>query len=192
VFILNLSFSVSHSCRSVVQQHISSPVYFRCIPTISITPTMCSTKVPNERTDKMNSGLISTRHQVDPKKELSRILRTDAAVKGIERKANSEKYLTLWPKAVLEALDEAIKENRWQSALKVQLFNPSSFLQILGHRFDRIHFPVSLLYRFSIFLGSSIGMNQDAKLIQSCLKCLGIVNSLIKPACFSKLCYLKD
>ncbi|CAD5325668.1 unnamed protein product [Arabidopsis thaliana] len=105
--------------RSVVQQHISSPVYFRCIPTISITPTMCSTKVPNERTEKMNSGLISTRHQVDPKKELSRILRTDAAVKGIERKANSEKYLTLWPKAVLEALDEAIKENRWQSALKI-------------------------------------------------------------------------
>ncbi|EFH54164.1 pentatricopeptide repeat-containing protein [Arabidopsis lyrata subsp. lyrata] len=80
---------------------------------------MCSTKVPNERTGKMNSGLISTRHQIDPKKELSRILRTDAAVKGIERKANSEKYLTLWPKAVLEALDEAIKENRWQSALKI-------------------------------------------------------------------------
>lgn len=101
------------------RQHISSPVCFPRVASISITPTTCSTKIPKERTGKMDSGLISTRHRVDPKKELSRILRTDAAVKGIERKANSEKYLTLWPKAVLEALDEAIKENRWQSALKV-------------------------------------------------------------------------
>lgn len=53
------------------------------------------------------------------KKNLSRILRTEAAIKAIERKANSAKYNNLWPKAVLEALDDAIKENRWESALKV-------------------------------------------------------------------------
>lgn len=106
---------------------------------------MCSTKVPNERSGKMNSGLISTRHQLDPKKELSRILRTDAAVKGIERKANSEKYLTLWPKAVLEALDEAIKENRWQSALKVHFF--FVLLRLYGYlAIDSIEFIFLFLY----------------------------------------------
>ncbi|XP_031113289.1 pentatricopeptide repeat-containing protein At3g53170-like isoform X1 [Ipomoea triloba] len=53
------------------------------------------------------------------KKELSRILRTEAAIEAIERKANSSKYNNLWPKAVLEALDDAIKGNRWESALKI-------------------------------------------------------------------------
>ncbi|KAL0387934.1 UNVERIFIED_CONTAM: Pentatricopeptide repeat-containing protein [Sesamum radiatum] len=52
------------------------------------------------------------------KKDLSRILRTEAAIKAIERKANSSKYKNLWPKAVLEALSDAIKQNRWESALK--------------------------------------------------------------------------
>jgi hypothetical protein len=50
---------------------------------------------------------------------LSRILRTEAAIKAIEQKANSKKYNNLWPKAVLEALEDAIKENQWESALKV-------------------------------------------------------------------------
>ncbi|CAN4076838.1 unnamed protein product [Withania somnifera] len=52
-------------------------------------------------------------------RNLSRILRTEAAIRGIERKANSEKYTNLWPKAVLEALDEAVRDNRWESALKI-------------------------------------------------------------------------
>lgn len=47
------------------------------------------------------------------------MLRTDAAIKGIARKANSRKYTQLWPKPVLEALDEAIRENHWETALKV-------------------------------------------------------------------------
>ena len=42
---------------------------------------------------------------------MSRILRTDAAFKSKERKANHEKYNTLRPKAVLKALDDAIKEH---------------------------------------------------------------------------------
>ncbi|KAJ4843325.1 hypothetical protein Tsubulata_020931 [Turnera subulata] len=50
---------------------------------------------------------------------LSRILITEAAIKAIEEKAESKKYNNLWPKAVLEALDEAIRDNRWNSALKI-------------------------------------------------------------------------
>ncbi|KAK6121561.1 hypothetical protein DH2020_044699 [Rehmannia glutinosa] len=53
------------------------------------------------------------------KKDLSRILRTESAIKAIERKANSSKYNNLLPKAVLEALNDAIKQNRWESALKI-------------------------------------------------------------------------
>ncbi|KAL8555357.1 hypothetical protein ACS0TY_003245 [Phlomoides rotata] len=53
------------------------------------------------------------------KKDLSKILRTDSAIKAIERKANSSKYNNLWPKAVFEALNDAIKQNRWESALKI-------------------------------------------------------------------------
>ncbi|CAK7330905.1 unnamed protein product [Dovyalis caffra] len=61
----------------------------------------------------------STGLQRQPKQELSRILRTEAAINAIEQKANSKKHNNLWPKAVLEALDEAIKENQWESALKI-------------------------------------------------------------------------
>ncbi|XP_022153245.1 pentatricopeptide repeat-containing protein At3g53170 [Momordica charantia] len=57
--------------------------------------------------------------QRDPKKGLSRILRKDAAIRAIERKANSKKYNNLWPKAVLEALDEAIQDNLWETSLKI-------------------------------------------------------------------------
>lgn len=57
--------------------------------------------------------------QKQPSKDLSHILRTEAAINSIERKANSNKYKRLWPKAVLDALDEAIRENRWESALKI-------------------------------------------------------------------------
>ncbi|EXB68332.1 hypothetical protein L484_004678 [Morus notabilis] len=57
--------------------------------------------------------------QKDHKKDLSRILRTDAAIRNIERKANSKKYNNLWPKPVLEALDQAIRNNYWETALKI-------------------------------------------------------------------------
>ncbi|KAL7083621.1 hypothetical protein ACP275_14G174900 [Erythranthe tilingii] len=53
------------------------------------------------------------------KKDLSRILRTESAIKAVERKSKSSKYNNLWPKAVLEALNDAIKLNRWESALKI-------------------------------------------------------------------------
>ncbi|WOL00093.1 hypothetical protein Cni_G08806 [Canna indica] len=57
--------------------------------------------------------------QKDAKRDLSRILRTEAAVLGVERKAGSTKSTRLWPRAVLEALDESISSNRWESALKI-------------------------------------------------------------------------
>ncbi|ESW14490.1 hypothetical protein PHAVU_008G285500 [Phaseolus vulgaris] len=55
----------------------------------------------------------------EPKKELSRILRTEAAIKGVQNKAKSNSHKQLWPKALLEALDDAIKRCRWQSALEI-------------------------------------------------------------------------
>ncbi|PKA46526.1 Pentatricopeptide repeat-containing protein [Apostasia shenzhenica] len=57
--------------------------------------------------------------QKKSKRELSTILRTEAAVLGVERKAVSAKSDRLWPRAVLEALDNSIANNRWESALKV-------------------------------------------------------------------------
>lgn len=57
--------------------------------------------------------------QRSTQKKLSHILRTEAAIEAIEKKANSNKHNRLWPKAVLEALDDAIRANRWESALKV-------------------------------------------------------------------------
>ncbi|EPS58661.1 hypothetical protein M569_16151 [Genlisea aurea] len=61
----------------------------------------------------------SFRSRRSSRKNLSLLLRTDAAVKAIRRKANSSKYTNLWPKAVLEALDDAIELNHWESALKI-------------------------------------------------------------------------
>ncbi|KAL5714739.1 hypothetical protein ACHQM5_016658 [Ranunculus cassubicifolius] len=55
------------------------------------------------------------------KKSLSRILRTELAIQGIERKANSNRpsRLTLWPKSLLQALDDAINNLHYDSALKI-------------------------------------------------------------------------
>ena len=100
----------------------------------SLTSTTYSTKFRNDHSRIPNPPIrclhISNRSsnpsskglQKNPKKDLSRILRTDAAIRNIERKANSKKYNRLWPKAVLEALDEAIRNNFWETALKVGFF----------------------------------------------------------------------
>lgn len=76
----------------------------------------CSKKNPDSYRDCQPKDLQFRKFS---KKDLSRILRTESAIKAIERKANSSKYNNLWPKAVLEALNDAIKLNRWESALKV-------------------------------------------------------------------------
>lgn len=62
-----------------------------------------------------SAGLVK-----EPKKELSRILRTEAAIRGVENKAKSNSHKQLWPKALLEALDDAIKRRRWQSSLEAK------------------------------------------------------------------------
>uniref|UniRef100_A0A5B7C198 Pentatricopeptide repeat-containing protein n=1 Tax=Davidia involucrata TaxID=16924 RepID=A0A5B7C198_DAVIN len=71
-------------------------------------------KAAKKSSENSSQGL-----QKETKKNLSRILRTEAAIKAIEKKANSTKYNRLWPKAVLEALDDARRQNRWESALKI-------------------------------------------------------------------------
>ncbi|KAF2293431.1 hypothetical protein GH714_001712 [Hevea brasiliensis] len=98
---------------------------------VSTPPTTHLTKILKElsfhsdsqlltiQSSKLSSDLVPVGIQRQPKKDLSRILRTDAAIKAIEQKANSKKYNRLWPKAVLEALDDAIRDNRWESALKI-------------------------------------------------------------------------
>ncbi|XP_038898944.1 pentatricopeptide repeat-containing protein At3g53170 isoform X2 [Benincasa hispida] len=109
--------------------HSQNAPIFPCSPT-SLTSTVISmasirSSTPSfissshSRSLKRSSGQSSDALQRDPKKGLSRILRKDAAIKAIERKANSKKYNNLWPKAVLEALDEAIQENLWETALKI-------------------------------------------------------------------------
>nr|CAN83407.1 hypothetical protein VITISV_022679 [Vitis vinifera] len=113
-----------------MEPHLLDPTSLRWSSSIPLTYTTCSLKVLKEtkptsnppflfvRAGKRSSGSSQNGLQRQPKKDLSRILRTEAAISGIERKANSRKYSTLWPKAVLEALDEAIRENRYESALK--------------------------------------------------------------------------
>ncbi|KAK9054403.1 hypothetical protein SSX86_025481 [Deinandra increscens subsp. villosa] len=59
--------------------------------------------------------------QRSTEKHLSRILRSEAAIEAIERKANfaTVKHNRFSPKLVLEALDNAIHHKRWESALKI-------------------------------------------------------------------------
>ncbi|KAF7824580.1 pentatricopeptide repeat-containing protein [Senna tora] len=108
------------------------PNSLRWSSSFSTTPTNCSTNVLNEnlsdnpklRRFYVQSSIrcskpVSSGLQKNPRKDLSRILRTESAIRGVENKANSRKYKQLWPKAVLEALEEAIKELRWEAALKI-------------------------------------------------------------------------
>lgn len=52
---------------------------------------------------------------------LARILRTEAAISGVSRKAAAarQQSTNLWPRAVLEALDSAVAACRWESALEI-------------------------------------------------------------------------
>lgn len=114
----------------------------------SLVPTTCSTNVLNKNLRLTNTNTTKLRRFYvqssdrrakpdssgllkDPRKDLSRILRTEAAIRGIENKVNSRKYKQLWPKAVLEALEEAIKETRWEAALKVGVSQFQLILKLL-------------------------------------------------------------
>ncbi|XP_076892098.1 pentatricopeptide repeat-containing protein At3g53170-like [Bidens hawaiensis] len=91
-------------------------------------PTKCSTKCLNERPSsllitagKKKSHASSQGIQKSTEKQLSRILRSEAAIEAIERKANfaTVKHNRFSPKLVLEALDNAIRHKHWESALKI-------------------------------------------------------------------------
>ncbi|XAR63465.1 hypothetical protein NMG60_11023406 [Bertholletia excelsa] len=83
-------------------------------PLNSSTPPSLPIKAAKKCSEVSSQGL-----QKQTKKDMSRILRTEAAIKAIERKSKSSKYNRLWPKAVLDALDDAIRENSWESAIKI-------------------------------------------------------------------------
>jgi hypothetical protein len=83
-----------------------------------------------------------------PEEALARILRTEAAVSGVSRKAaaaSGQQSTCLWPRAVLEALDSAVASCRWESALEV----PSPLKPVLSEaqpvRFDAHHVRIALL-----------------------------------------------
>ncbi|XVE74207.1 hypothetical protein DITRI_Ditri11bG0180200 [Diplodiscus trichospermus] len=113
------------------QNHLS-PANLRWSFSVSSSPTTCSTKLlpepihsSNPHYLTINSSKRSSEHcltglQRDSTNALSLIIRREAAIQGIARKAKSKKQRSrLWPKAVLEALDAAIKENSWDSALEI-------------------------------------------------------------------------
>ncbi|KAG4952818.1 hypothetical protein JHK87_038412 [Glycine soja] len=74
---------------------------------------------------KRSSKPASAELVKDPNKDLSRILRTEAAIRGVHNKAKSSSHKQLWPKALLESLDDAIKRCRSHSALEANFCTPS-------------------------------------------------------------------
>ncbi|KAG9160627.1 hypothetical protein Leryth_025014 [Lithospermum erythrorhizon] len=88
------------------------------ISSASSTTIFDRPKLPNKLTTNSSKGSQQS-NETKSKKELSRILRTEAAIRAIEKKATSNKYNNLLPKAVLEALNHAIQQNNWESALKI-------------------------------------------------------------------------
>ncbi|PPD75022.1 hypothetical protein GOBAR_DD28049 [Gossypium barbadense] len=109
-----------------------SAVNLSCPLSVSSPPITCSTKIrPQQliRSSNRSSVYCLTGSQKDSKDALSRIIRREAAIEGIGRKAKSKKQRKrLWPKAVLEALDEAIKDNAWYSALEVYMIESGDSL----------------------------------------------------------------
>nr|GFC99391.1 hypothetical protein [Tanacetum cinerariifolium] len=99
----------------------------------SSLPANCLTKCLNK--DKHPSLLITAAKkkkgdvpssqgiQKSTQKHLSHILRSEAAIEAIERKANfaTVKPNRFSPKLLLEALDNAVSYKRWESALKILL-----------------------------------------------------------------------
>lgn len=162
--------------------HLSA-VSLSCPLSVSSPPTTCSTKIRPQhlfRSSSRSSVYCLTGSQKDSKDALSRIIRREAAVEGIGRKAKSKKQRkSLWPKAVLEALDEAIKDNAWYSALEVCHLWPGSFHSLLPStvlpyflnndyiRRVTTYFMTRLFHRYLHFYVSNSGTSLDAKRTQN-------------------------
>ncbi|KAK9700296.1 hypothetical protein RND81_08G230200 [Saponaria officinalis] len=88
-----------------------------------VSSSTCSRKCLNEAIASVSKKLaavdVDVRLQKQCKKELSRILRTEAAITAVVTKSGSKKHTNLWPKAVLQALDDAIRTYCWDAALKI-------------------------------------------------------------------------
>ncbi|PWA71673.1 tetratricopeptide repeat (TPR)-like superfamily protein [Artemisia annua] len=94
-------------------------------------PTKCLTKCLNQHKNpkyvlitaakKKGDAPSSQGIQKSSEKHLSHILRAEAAIEAIERKANfaTVKSTRFSPKLLLEALDNAVRYKRWESALKI-------------------------------------------------------------------------
>lgn len=104
--------------------HSPSPAPARCPPATSSPPPRASsraTHVVMARGGRRHKPPPSAPEAEQPE-ALSRILRTEAAVSGVSRKAaaaSRQQSTRLWPRAVLEALDSAVASCRWESALEV-------------------------------------------------------------------------
>lgn len=78
-----------------------------------------------ERREEVNRKIAS-------RKAISVILRSEATKAFIEKKRGPNNSKRLLPRTVLEALHERITALRWESALKVFLFNSSLVIGIFG------------------------------------------------------------
>ncbi|RLN40217.1 pentatricopeptide repeat-containing protein [Panicum miliaceum] len=87
-------------------------------PRPSRAPAVPAARRRRQRPKPPSSPSVPDAEQPDA---LARILRTEAAVSGVSRKAAvaRQQSTRLWPRAVLEALDSAVAACRWESALEI-------------------------------------------------------------------------
>lgn len=107
----NLSSSLLTSSTNCLKKFLNEhPQPFSNQSSLLITTAKKKSNVPSSQ------GI-----QKSTEKHLSHILRSEAAIEAIERKANlaTVKKNRFSPKLVLEALDNAIRHKRWESALKI-------------------------------------------------------------------------
>ncbi|KAL6659948.1 hypothetical protein ACP70R_002070 [Stipagrostis hirtigluma subsp. patula] len=110
--------------------HLPLPAPLR--PTASPSPPPRASRAPLLPTACRGSGRRRPRRkpptspsiagvEAEQPDALASILRTEAAVSGVSRKAAATRQQStrLWPRAVLEALDAAVASCRWESALEI-------------------------------------------------------------------------
>jgi hypothetical protein len=109
-----------------------------------------------------------------PDEALARILRTEAAVSGVSRKAaatSGQQSTCLWPRAVLEALDYAVASCHWESALEVRSPSPLTPTPSRAHHlFDLLidAYRVAISPRSSSSCGSSGGTSPSRRPTPDC------------------------